>query len=218
MKKLALTFCALLAVSGAAFAGTETYSGKESKEIAAPCPSWYADKEWQISVFGAFAFTSEDEEDNLNNNNDRNIIGDDNAIGGGLEAKYFFHHNLGVGLQAFGLVSNSDDARDRFGDDDDDFAGAVLATLTVRWPLECSRVAPYMWIGAGGIFSGDDDDFNGAIRFNDDDDDDAELLGQIGVGFEIRFTQHIGMINDLSWNLTDHQSWGMVRSGINFAF
>ena len=56
MKKLTLTFCAVAAVASAAFAGTETYSGKEMKQVApAPCPSWYADNEWNVGISGVYA-------------------------------------------------------------------------------------------------------------------------------------------------------------------
>ena len=59
MKKLTLTVCALAAVVSGAFAGTSTYSSKETKSMQAPCPTWYADNEWTIGVSGIYAPTSE---------------------------------------------------------------------------------------------------------------------------------------------------------------
>ncbi len=46
MKKLILSLLGVAAISSISFAGTETYSGKEMKQVAAPppCPEWYADK------------------------------------------------------------------------------------------------------------------------------------------------------------------------------
>ncbi|PYK44262.1 MAG: hypothetical protein DME46_06655 [Verrucomicrobia bacterium] len=48
----------------------------------------------------------------------------------------------------------------------------------------------------------------------------TEVLGQFGAGLEVRLTPHIGLINDFSWNVINGSSnnFGMVRSGINFAF
>ncbi len=53
MKKLTLTLCAVVAVASAAYAGTESYSGKEMKQVEqTPCPSWYADSEWNVTHLG----------------------------------------------------------------------------------------------------------------------------------------------------------------------
>ena len=30
-------------------------------------------------------------------------------------------------------------------------------------------------------------------------DSDAEFIGQVGAGYEVRLTRHIGFINDFSW-------------------
>ena len=45
-------------------------------------------------------------------------------------------------------------------------------------------------------------------------------MGQFGGGFEVRITRHIGWMNDFSWNVVDgpKNNFGMVRSGLNFAF
>ena len=32
--------------------------------------------------------------------------------------------------------------------------GAILGTLTFRYPISCSRWAPYVFVGGGGIFGG----------------------------------------------------------------
>lgn len=50
------------------------------------------------------------------------------------------------------------------------------------------------------------------------DDDDPRACDQIGGGIEIRVIQPVGWIADASWNVTDGKNFGMVRSGINFAF
>src|SRR5438046_1045420 len=63
MKKFALIFCALVTLSAFAHAGPETYSGKEMKQVVPPpCPEWYADTEWNISLWGTYAFNETDNE------------------------------------------------------------------------------------------------------------------------------------------------------------
>lgn len=48
----------------------------------------------------------------------------------------------------------------------------------------------------------------------------TELLGQFGAGLETRITRNIGWINDLSFGVIEgpRNNFGMVRSGIDFAF
>ncbi len=49
---------------------------------------------------------------------------------------------------------------------------------------------------------------------------ETEGMGQFGAGIELRITPNIGIINDFSWNLVggDHNDFGIVRSGLRFAF
>ena len=113
MKKLVLSLFGVGALASVAFAGTE-YSGKEMKQVApapAPCPEWYADNEWNVSLWGAYAFTGTDNNrgsiDDVffkaGGDYDR-FLGGDHAWGGGLDAKYFFRRYFGVGVEGFGLV------------------------------------------------------------------------------------------------------------------
>ena len=228
MKKLTLTLCAVTALVSAAYAGTSSYSGKEMKQAVeqAPCPEWYADNEWNVGVSGIYAPTANEWEDDT-------FLGVDHAWGGAIDAKYFFRRYFGLGIQAFGLSvngSNNDfgDFDDFDDDDDSDFAGGVLGTFTFRYPIPCSRFAPYAWVGGGGIWGGngdgfdlddfdDDDDID---DFFDDGDDDGRIMAQYGVGFEIRFTQRIGLTNDVSFNHLEggHNDFWQFRTGLNFAF
>ncbi len=64
MKKLTLTFCALFALFAAAPAifadGPEAYSGK--KEVMQPAPpvcDFYRAHEWDLGIWGAYAFGSD---------------------------------------------------------------------------------------------------------------------------------------------------------------
>src|SRR5258708_30431370 len=65
MKKLTLTFCALFAVFAVAAAlyadGPEKYSGKE-KEVMQPAPpvcDFYRAHEWDLDIWGAYAFAAD---------------------------------------------------------------------------------------------------------------------------------------------------------------
>ncbi|MEP6777633.1 MAG: hypothetical protein ABI944_04205 [Chthoniobacterales bacterium] len=222
MKKLTLSLCALVALGTAAYAGP-SYSGKEMKqtvEQVAPCPTWYADREFNVDLFGTYAFTGTEYR------NDR-YLGVDHAWGGGIDIKYFFARYFGFGVEGYGLALNErrgivfagttvdrEDRHDRGG------AGAVLGTFTFRYPIPCTRFAPYVFGGGGGIFGGGGRTFLTTEGTEVRDDSRSELIGQFGGGFEVRFTPHIGLINDFSWNVVNgsHNNFGMARTGLNFAF
>jgi Outer membrane protein beta-barrel domain len=240
MKKIALGLI-IMAASALIALGGESYSGKEAKEVVPPpCPEWYGDTEWNVGIWGAYAFTSENWQD------DRYLEAD-HAWGGGIDLKYFFNRYFGVGVEGFGLKANRR-SLDLFEDESSvlepeplretgrgsrhsRLTGAVLGTLTFRYPFHCSRFAPYIFGGAGAIFGGgeratfiDDDPPIGTIGADNDrtviSDSDTRFIGQVGGGVEVRFTPHIGWLNDFSWNFVgrNHSDFGMARSGINFAF
>ena len=53
MTKVVSGLLGVVAIASVAFAGTETYSGKEMKQVAPPpCPEWYADNEFNLSLWG----------------------------------------------------------------------------------------------------------------------------------------------------------------------
>jgi hypothetical protein len=227
MKKLIVSLLGVAAISSIGFAGTETYSGKEMKQVAPPpCPEWYADREFNVGLWGTYVFTGNDWR------NDRYIEAD-HAWGGGIDLKYFFWRYIGVGIEGWAV-----DARRSFeevtGTEVFQFSGighesravgSVLGTLTLRYPIPCTRFAPYVFGGGGGIFGGGE-----RTRFvttgplptirTEQTDSESKAIGQVGAGLEVRFTPHIGWINDFSWNFVDGRdnNFGMVRSGINFAF
>ncbi len=235
MKKLVSSLLGFGAMASLAFAGTETYGGKEMKQVVPPpCPEWYADNEFNVDLWGTYVFTGNDARD------DRYIEAD-HAWGGGIDLKYFFHRYFGVGIEGWAV-----DARQAREDVFIDFSegifehsihherngiGAVLGTLTLRYPFHCSRFSPYVFGGGGAIFGGGQrTDFVLTTDIEEGEvhdqivtrhtDAETRAIGQVGGGIEIRFTPHIGWINDFSWNFVDgpDNNFGMVRSGINFAF
>jgi hypothetical protein len=226
MKKLTLSLCAAVAMASAAFAGTETYS-KESKSVAPPpCPQWYADNEFDLTLSGTYLVTSTAWRD------DR-YLAVDHAWGGALDAKYFVHRYFGFGVQGWISRANTFDEIDNGGltlvrgGENSHAVGGILGTVTFRFPISCTRWAPYFWAGGGGIWGGGrDHDFaldptvpRGFVR-REFDESKSKAVGQIGGGFEVRFTPHVGWTNDFSWNIVSgaKNNFGMARTGINFAF
>src|SRR5262245_49169410 len=218
-------------IASVAFAGSE-YSGKEMKQVVPPaCPEWYADNEWNVSLWGTYVFTGNEWR------NDR-YIESDHAWGGGIDAKYFFHRYFGIGIEGW-VVGARREFEDITGVEvfqvstghESRAVGSVLGTFTLRSPIHCSCFAPYVWAGGGAIFGGGQRE-----RFHETLPDGnlvvlpvattehlgatTEAVGQLGTGLEIRFTPHIGLISDFSWNVVNGRdnNFGMVRTGINFAF
>jgi hypothetical protein len=227
MKKFAFALLVLLSLGFAAQAGPEAYSGKEVKQVVPPpCPEWYRDTEWNVSVWGTHVFTAEDWESD-------EYIESDHAWGGGIDLKYFFHRYFGVGIEGWAVDAHREafDGITLSGTDvftsNDRLVGVVKGTVTLRFPIHCSRFAPYIYGGAGAIFGGGEHlsflvqssrpGFFLDARYSDAE---TEFLGQIGAGFEVRITPHIGLINDFSWNFVarDNSDFGMIRGGVNFAF
>ena len=111
-------------------------------------------------------------------------------------------------------------------DDDSRAIGAVLGTFTLRYPIGCSRFAPYAWVGGGSIFGGGQRDHivsdNARIPTftTNHTEGEGQAMGQFGGGIEVRITRHIGWTNEFSWNVVDgpKNNFGMVRSGLTFAF
>jgi hypothetical protein len=224
MKKLTLSLCMLGVLCAGAFAGTETYSTKSV--VPPPCPQWYADNEFNLSLSGVYVFTTDPWRDDT-------YLGVDHAWGGAVDAKYFMHRYFGFGLQGFVVSANTHEVIDNgfsrvaVGDDESHAVGGILGTLTFRFPISCSRFAPYVWLGGGGIWGGGRDheffvDATQPLGFvrHDFDNNQGKVVGQAGGGFEIRFTPHFGLLNDFSWNVVSgsNNNFGMARTGLNFAF
>jgi hypothetical protein len=232
MKKLVLCLLGSGAIASAAFAG-ESYSGKEMKQVAAPppCPQWYADREFNVSLWGTYIFTG-------NNWQDDRYLEADHAWGGGIDLKYFFMRYIGVGIEGWAVS-----ARRRVLDFDEfegpggEFfsatsrhqsraVGAVLGTLTLRYPIPCTRFSPYIFGGGGAIFGGGerdtftDSDGQRDVLTNSHSGTETRAIGQVGGGMEVRLTPHIGWVSDFSWNFVDgpKNNFGMARTGVNFAF
>jgi hypothetical protein len=249
MKGLALAFVIICILAPFAHAGPELYSGKEIKEVVPPpCPEWYADNEWNVSVWGTYVFTdtSGTEDFALFNHSifstatvdlgpffsrDR-YLETDHAWGGGVDLKYFWHRYFGFGVEGFVVDAkrNGADFEAQFPvfstktkTEDDRAIGAALGTFTLRYPFHCSRFSPYVWAGGGAILNGGESDIvmiDRGTETTKTSNRRTEGIGQFGGGLEVRFTRHIGWLNDFSWNVVNgpHNNFGMARSGLNFSF
>jgi hypothetical protein len=257
MKRLILTLIVFSALSDLAHSGLQP-SGKDIKQVAPPpCPEFYKDNEWNVSLWGTYAFTGTEYSPNsyladlIQSTTEGQTVlgtfdkylGDDHAWGGGGDIKYFFHRYFGVGIEGFVLDAQKGgfnillDPRNQIyiheKTSDERAVGATLGTFTLRYPVPCTRYAPYAWAGAGAIFGGGESDtvithpipglpnefptVNAQSRHYDGS---TKAIGQFGVGLEVRITPHIGWLNDFSWNVLDgpKNNFGMFRSGLNFAF
>ena len=252
MKRAALTFFTIYALAMVAYAGPEPYSGKEMKEavVPPPCPEWYADNEWNVAVWGTYAFTGTNGTDEFRDpfainraivtanyspffSSDR-YLETDHAWGGGVDLKYFFHRYFGLGVEGFVVDAKRNEIDIEAAapvfltvtkDEDHRAIGGALGTFTIRYPFHCCRFAPYAWAGGGAILNGGEKDVvtidNRALTVTTNHTNrETKGMGQFGGGLEIRLTRHIGWMNDFSWNVVDgpKNNFGMVRSGINFAF
>jgi Outer membrane protein beta-barrel domain len=246
MKKSTLTFtiiCAACAVGALSYAGTEKYAGKEIMQQApAPC-EWYRAHEWDLDVWGTIAFPvntghfndfrtgdfdskpdlAEKEHIDIGAWSQDRLINRDNAWGGGADIKYFFSKYWGLGVEGFVLDAN------------DNIAGAGLMTFTLRYPIGCSRFAPYAWAGVGALGGGSHTVrfFNEQQNLGQGTENEIEFranqtlenkkalcIGQFGGGLEIRITRHIGVMGDVSYAAvqeTNNDFW-MARFGVTLSY
>src|SRR5258708_20461128 len=239
----------------ASYARSGKDSGKEMKQVAyvPPCPEWYGDREWNVNLWGTYAFTNTDFAPNPSlvdivqstseggpvlGTYDR-YIGGDHAWGGGGGIKYFLCRYAVVGVEGFvldgsklGFASFENQSVPIFVHrtiNHNHTIGTVLGTLTLRYPIPCTRLAPYAWAGVGAIFGGGERDELHTQRPPDAFAVNAQsqpfgaetkLLGQFAARLQFHFARNFGWTNDLSFGVIDgpRNNFGMFRSGVNFAF
>ncbi len=240
MKKLTLTFVTFCALAAPLFAGSET--GKEIMQQAPPPCEWYRAHEWDLSLWGTLAFAG-----NTGFNDRRVVLNDfdgpgfpegagevpigvgpyhsdrfldkDNAWGGGVDVKFFFSKYWALGAQGFVV------------DADNNSAGGGVGTFTFRFPIGCSRFAPYGWAGGGVAGGGTHSSWFFVEREAHGPDREgfralsvqnkhAEALGQFGAGIEVRITPRVGVMTDVAWNVVSgpDNNFGMGRVGVTLSY
>ena len=134
LKKLFVSFLVLTTGLCGAQAGPVETSSKEMRQMA-NAPRWedfYRDREWNLDLFGAYAFTG------TPYRNDRYLEAD-HAWGGGIAGNYFFTRYLGAGLQGYAL-------------DADDIIGQTAGNLIFRYPIP-GRASALTALPAAAFFS-----------------------------------------------------------------
>jgi hypothetical protein len=201
-KALALAVIAILSPAMDAVAGEPVVP---SKEVVAPSPpppsSYFRANELDLGAFATYATS-------FGNQSNFKGIGD-HAWGGGAEVSYF--PLLWAGFRVQGAVVNLIPG--------DNTAGIVRGDFLARYPLDLVwpnfHLAPYGIAGVGGLFSGYNGlRPNGSLRFSN------QVLGDFGGGLEYRFTPHIGVFSEATWNVVNESknNFLQVNFGARFAF
>ena len=233
MKRYALVAALFCVCGGFAKGGPATIDSKEIQQVAGPACEWYRANEWDLDLWAAFAFPGNTGRHDVldfdafpfftaheNASNDR-FIDRDNAWAGGADVKYFFNKYLALGVEGLIVDTNLNPG------------GAAFATFTVRFPIGCSRFAPYLWAG-GGLTAGGGHhndtygEFTSLRSLGIRDYDNVENIenkhiegsGQFGAGLEGRLTSRIGVMTDFAWNLVSgpDNNFGLVRFGLTLSY
>jgi len=173
-KQILITLVSSVALAASAAAGTMVTTGKGSKEIAPPTPC-FGDHEWQLDVFGQYS---------VSEGPDQAGPFRDHGWGGGVGLNYFFHRNIGIGIDAAWLYAKeapavSDvDARGHH-TTIHNFSGSLI----FRMPIDDKCIAPYVYVGGGAAVDGE-----------------AWATAHAGAGVEFRFVpQRFGIFVDGRW-------------------
>lgn len=179
MKTLATLSFAFIA--SAAFAGQPMVMTDTSKKGPVPMEPCFHDQEIQLDVFGTFVASSGAAEYQ-------------DGFGGGLGINYYFHRNIGFGVD--GQVTSADDGQPLW-----QFTGNVL----LRYPVDTGTFcfAPYAKLGAGYQMDGNGDFIYGGM-----------------LGIEFRLNERIGVFGEggYYWSDEDSNDSAIARVGVRFVF
>lgn len=179
MKKIASLIMSLALASGA-FAGSPAYySGKASKNPVMPPPpgcEYFAPGAYLGAFGGGIIWNHHDI--------------DDNALGGGVLADYFFCENFGIEV-SYGAYAT------------DSTTHVVLGDLIARWPIHSACIAPYLLVG-GGLHA----------------DGENLGIFHVGAGLEVQVTPRVGVFADGTYNWHNSENRDLdatiVRLGLKF--
>lgn len=191
MKTTPLTILAAIAALS-----TSALAGEYSQPEPAPFESVsiYNGGEFQLDIFGSYAFADED----------GGSIIQDGTVGGGAGFTYYLTRNIGIGAEG------------SFFDTDGDTFGSTATNLYLRAPIGDSGLALYGFGGVGLLFNAEkigDDDF-------DDVTDDLLFEAHVGIGVEYRMSEHFGIFSDLRYNFVegDDRDFAAARAGLRITF
>ncbi len=164
-----------IALASSAFAGAPSHSGKGGKAVQPPAPpscDWFAPG-LKVGAFGAGYLQSS---------------GEDDALGGGVLAEYFFTENFG--LEGSSSAFATEKTHWQFD-----------LNLVARLPMKNGCWAPYILAG-GGLSTNSDTEWN----------------WQVGAGVDVYLTGKMGLFADGSWHFGqgDTEDFTLVRVGLKF--
>jgi hypothetical protein len=252
MKRLfALTIMAV-ASQAAVFAGEPMVSSKQVIEPPAPPVSYFRGSEFVLGAFATYVTGTNGGGTRQTTFDDGTTFtlsssGSPNGWGGGLDFTYYLPWKYaGFRIQGAGVALNTGDVtvtgsngfKSRSGSGSA-AAGVVTGDFIMRLPLDdfwpSVHLAPYVFGGFGGVFSGAGDNTintgNSTVnqRFSNASSNvsNNRILGNTGGGLEYRFTPHIGVFGEASYNFVgggDHNFNSSVKDfiqtnfGVRFAF
>src|SRR5437016_6217804 len=197
MKKLTLTFCALFALFAVAAAlyadGPEKYSGKE-KEVMQPAPpvcDFYRAHEWDLDIWGAYAFAADT--GRFHQPTDANL-----SIARGGGDPFFpdqdpFVVDYATGFYGEPAVFNPNE-RVNIGQASKQQSFARADKHEFGVPPNTTDVDKGLF---NGSFVTKEREF---LTTDPVSNNHLRALGQIGAGLEFRVTCHIGLMADFTWN------------------
>ena len=227
MKTLALAAVALGSQAIVTFAGPPP--SKEIVAPAPPPVSYFRGNEFDIGVFGTYATGTSQDRTRTTTFANGDVVtistgGSPNGWGGGMDFTYYLpwkwigfrFQGAGVALSNSHLTGSITGAGNSFHfsrtNSLDAAAGIITGDLILRLPLDDFwpnvHLAPYIIGGGGGFFTGAggttihtrfpelNREFNNASSNVDND----RGLGHVGGGFEYRFTPHIGIFGEATYN------------------
>jgi opacity protein-like surface antigen len=231
-----LCCCVALSVCAAARAGTDSLL---THSITSQ-PEWYADNEWNVSLFGTYVFADNERRSDFDLFFDLERTRDtflraDHAWGGGISATYFFRRYFGVGVEGNLFTASRIFVdleglafRDVVKESDSRLIGSVLGKLTLRYPIGTSRFAPFACAGGGLITGGGERDIfhfqspkpNTLLATTTHEGGKTKAMAVIGGGIEMRVTPHVGIVTEFDWSIVNgaDNNFGAVRTGLNVAF
>jgi hypothetical protein len=252
MKRLiALAVAAFASQSIVTFAGPPPPSKEVITPAPPPPVSYFRPNEFDIGAFGTYVTgTGENQTGTRVRDGFTTTVTGDTTFtgwGGGMDFSYFFPWKYaGVRFQGAGVSVSTGDftvtttnsfngvTRSRTGSVST-AAGIITADIILRVPLDDFwpgvHLAPYGIGGFGGLFAGGggqtihtrfpelNERFNSVSK-----EVQSRPLGHIGGGFEYRFTPHIGIFGEATYNFIDHtrgktdNNFIQTNFGLRYAF
>jgi high affinity Mn2+ porin len=186
--------------SYAAFAGEQMDKGPVAP-TPLPAASFFRSNELSFGVFDSYLDTYGENDQAIGNR----------ALGGGLEARYFYFKYLGLSVD--GDVFNENPG--------DNFGATVTGNLILRLPLDDYlpnfHVAPYLFGGAGKFYServGFPTSTHGVKRYIGR----SGIIADAGGGIEYRFNPNLGIFVDARYNFAGNPRNEFITSRVGLLY